>query len=138
MVGIKISVVFVVATIIKGCFLLSRSISGNSLQLQGAIERSAWRFVRPGWGRLSVHYTCDLIGCSYLSAGKRDGSMARVGLSVNAVGLLISITGTVLLFQHTTNKYHSAVRDIGSIAVAYLGVILLEISVSVTGVALLL
>jgi hypothetical protein len=64
--------------------------------------------------------------------------MARVGLSVNAVGLLISITGTVLLFQHTTNKYHSAVRDIGSIAVAYLGVILLEISVSVTGVALLL
>ena len=64
--------------------------------------------------------------------------MARVGLSVNAVGLLISVTGTVLLVQHTTNKYHSAIQDIGSIAVAYLGVILLGVSVSVTGVALLL
>jgi hypothetical protein len=61
--------------------------------------------------------------------------MAKIGLSVNAVGLLISITGTVLLFQHTTNKYHSAIQDIGSIAVAYLGLILLGISVSVTGVA---
>ena len=64
--------------------------------------------------------------------------MAKAGLSVNAVGLLISITGTVLLFQHTTNKYHSAIQDIGSIAVAYLGLILLGVSVSVTGVALLL
>jgi len=64
--------------------------------------------------------------------------MEKVGLSVNAVGLLISVTGTVLLFQHTTNKYHSAIQDIGSIAVAYLGLILLGVSVSVTGVALLL
>jgi len=63
--------------------------------------------------------------------------MAKVGLSVNAVGLLISITGTVLLFQHTTSEYHSAIQDIGSIAVAYLGLILLGVSVSVTGVALI-
>jgi hypothetical protein len=64
--------------------------------------------------------------------------MGKVGLLVNAVGLLISITGTVLLFQHTTNKYHAAIQDIGSIAIAYLGLILLGVSVSVTGVALLL
>jgi len=63
--------------------------------------------------------------------------MQKVGLSVNAVGLLISITGSVLLFLHTTNKYHSAIQDIGSIAVAYLGLILLGVSVSVTGVALI-
>ena len=63
--------------------------------------------------------------------------MEKVGLSVNAVGLLISITGSVLLFLHTTNKYHSAIQDIGSIAVAYLGLILLGVSVSVTGVALI-
>lgn len=73
-----------------------------------------------------------------MSVGKREGSMARVGPSVNAVGLLISVIGTVLLVQHTTNKYHSSIQDLGSIAVAYLGVILLGISVSVTGVALLL
>jgi len=64
--------------------------------------------------------------------------MARVGLSVNILGLLISIIGTVLLFQHTTNKFNSAIQDMGSIAVAYLGLILLGIAVSVTGVALLI
>lgn len=64
--------------------------------------------------------------------------MARLGLWTNAVGLLISIVGTLLLFQHTTNQYHSAIQDIGSIAVGYLGLILLGVSVSVTGVALLL
>lgn len=31
-----------------------------------------------------------------------------VGLSVNAVGLLISVMGTVLLFQHRTNEYYSS------------------------------
>jgi hypothetical protein len=64
--------------------------------------------------------------------------MTKVGVWVNAVGLLISLAGTVLLFLHTTNEYHSAIQDIGSIAVGYLGLILLGVSVSVTGVALLL
>ncbi|QCC47273.1 hypothetical protein [Halobellus limi] len=64
--------------------------------------------------------------------------MAKVGLWANAVGLLISIVATLLLFLHTTNQYHSAIQDIGSIAIAYLGLILLGISISVTGVALLL
>jgi hypothetical protein len=64
--------------------------------------------------------------------------MGQVGVLVNAVGLLISIIGTVVLFQHTTSEYHSAIGDIGSIAVAYLGVILLGISISITGIALLL
>jgi hypothetical protein len=64
--------------------------------------------------------------------------MAKLGLWTNAVGLLISIVGTLLLFLHTTNKYHSAIQDMGSIAVGYLGLILLGVSVSVTGIALLL
>jgi uncharacterized membrane protein len=64
--------------------------------------------------------------------------MTKVGLWVNAIGLLVSLTGTVLLFLHTTTEYHSAIQDIGSIAVGYLGLILLGVSVSVTGVALLL
>ncbi|WP_318570551.1 hypothetical protein [Salinigranum marinum] len=64
--------------------------------------------------------------------------MAKLGLWANAVGLVISIAGTLLLFLHTTDKYHSAIQDIGSIAVAYLGLVLLGVSVSVTGVALLL
>jgi hypothetical protein len=64
--------------------------------------------------------------------------MRSVGLWVNAAGLLVSFTGTVLLFLHTTNKYHSAIQDLGSIAVGYLGLILFGVSVSVTGVALLL
>lgn len=63
--------------------------------------------------------------------------MSRAGLLVNATGLLISGIGTVLLFQHTTNRFNSAIQDMGSIAVAYLGLILLGIAVSVTGVALL-
>ena len=64
--------------------------------------------------------------------------MRSVGLSVSAVGLVISVVGTLLLLQHTTSEYHSAIQDIGSIAVAYLGVILLGLCVSVTGVAVLL
>jgi len=64
--------------------------------------------------------------------------MAKIGLWINAVGLLISITGVLLLFLHTTNQYHSSIQDIGSIAVGYLGFILLGISVSLTGVALVL
>lgn len=64
--------------------------------------------------------------------------MAKLGMWTNVVGLLVSTVGTLLLFLHTTNKYHSAIQDIGSIAVGYLGLILLGISVSATGVALLL
>jgi len=64
--------------------------------------------------------------------------MTRVGLWVNATGLFVSFTGTVLLLLHTTNEYHSAIQDLGSIAVGYLGLILFGVSVSVTGVALLL
>lgn len=64
--------------------------------------------------------------------------MAKFGLWANAGGLLISIAGTLLLFLHTTNEYHSSIQDIGSIAVAYLGLILLGVTVSVTGVGLLL
>ncbi|WP_311174150.1 hypothetical protein [Halobellus ordinarius] len=64
--------------------------------------------------------------------------MPKAGLWANAVGLLISIVGTLLLFSHTTNQYHSAIQDLGSIAIAYLGLILLGISVSLTGLALLL
>ncbi len=64
--------------------------------------------------------------------------MAKIGLWTNAIGLLTSLVGTLLLFLHTTNKYHSAIQDIGSIALGYLGLILLGVSISVTGVALLL
>lgn len=64
--------------------------------------------------------------------------MSKVGLSVNAVGLFISLLGTSLLFTHVTNKYHSSIQDMGSIAIGYLGVVLFGVSVSLTGVALLL
>lgn len=64
--------------------------------------------------------------------------MARSGLVVNAVGLLLSAVGTLLLYAHVTDEYHSQIRDIGSIAVGYLGVILFGISLSLTGIALLL
>jgi hypothetical protein len=64
--------------------------------------------------------------------------MVKLGLSVNAVGLLISLGGTLLLLTHVTNQYHSSIQDIGSIAIGYLGVILFGVSVSLMGVALLL
>ena len=64
--------------------------------------------------------------------------MAKIGLWTNAAGLLISLVGTLLLFLHTTSQYHSAIQDIDSIALGYLGLILFGVSVSVTGVALLL
>jgi hypothetical protein len=64
--------------------------------------------------------------------------MVELGLWTNAAGLLISSAGTVLLLMHTTNQYHSAIHDIGSIAVGYVGLILLGVSVSLTGVALIL
>jgi hypothetical protein len=64
--------------------------------------------------------------------------MPKVGLWTNAVGVSLSVAGTLLLFTHVTNKYHSAIQDLGSIAVGYLGIILLGVSVSITGVALLL
>lgn len=64
--------------------------------------------------------------------------MATLGLWTNAAGLLISTAGTLLLFTHVTNEYHSLIQDMGSIAVGYLGLILLGVSVSLTGVALLL
>jgi hypothetical protein len=64
--------------------------------------------------------------------------MAKLGLWANGVGLMISITGTLLLFMHVTDKWNSHIQDMGSIAIGYLGLILLGISVSVTGVGLLL
>jgi hypothetical protein len=64
--------------------------------------------------------------------------MPKVGLWTNAVGVSLSVAGTLLLFTHVTNKYHSAIQDLGSIAVGYLGLIILGASVSITGVALLL
>lgn len=64
--------------------------------------------------------------------------METFGLWLNATGLSISFAGTLLLLLHVTNKYHAAIQDIGSIAIGYLGLILLGVSVSVTGVALLL
>ncbi|UWG47553.1 hypothetical protein HSRCO_1269 [Halanaeroarchaeum sp. HSR-CO] len=64
--------------------------------------------------------------------------MVKFGLWVNVVGLLISLGGTLRLFMHVTDEYHSAIGDIGSIAVGYLGIILLGLSVSITGVAVLL
>jgi hypothetical protein len=63
--------------------------------------------------------------------------MARLGLWVNVLGLLISAASTLLLFAHVTNKYHSAIQDMGSIAFGYLGLLLFGVSVSITGVALL-
>ena len=64
--------------------------------------------------------------------------MVKIGLWTSGAGLLISVLGSLLLFTHVTNEYHSAIEDIGSIAVGYLGLILVGVSVSVTGVALLL
>ena len=63
--------------------------------------------------------------------------MTRRGVQVSVIGLLISFVGTLLLFLHVTNRYHAAIQDIGSIAVGYLGLIVFGLSVSVTGVALL-
>ncbi|TKX87009.1 hypothetical protein EXE43_05275 [Halorubrum sp. SS5] len=64
--------------------------------------------------------------------------MKRLGLAVNAVGLLISAVGTLVLYAHVTNRYHSQIADIGSVAVGYLGVILFGVSVSLSRIALLL
>lgn len=62
--------------------------------------------------------------------------MRKVGLWVNVIGVTISFIGTVQLLLHVTSKYHSAIQDIGSIAVGYLGIILFGVSISVTGGAL--
>jgi|GEM_PF-3292046 len=62
--------------------------------------------------------------------------MTKSGFLTSVAGLLISALGTWLLFMHVTNKYHAAIQDMGSIAVGYLGLILLGVSVSLTGVAL--
>jgi DNA topoisomerase VI subunit B len=59
--------------------------------------------------------------------------MRKVGLWANVIGVTISFIGTVLLLLHVTSKYHSAIQDIGSIAVGYLGTILLGVSISVAG-----
>lgn len=64
--------------------------------------------------------------------------MTRTGLRLNGLGLAISVVGTLALFGHVTNEYHAAIQDIGSIAVGYLGLIVLGLTVSVTGVGLLL
>lgn len=63
--------------------------------------------------------------------------MAKLGLLTSVGGLLVSAVGTLLLFLHATSEYHSAIQDMGTIAVAYLGLVLLGVSMSVTGVALL-
>lgn len=59
--------------------------------------------------------------------------MRKVGLWANVIGVMTSFIGTVLLLLHVTSKYHSAIQDIGSIAVGYLGIILLGVSISVAG-----
>lgn len=59
--------------------------------------------------------------------------MRKVGLWANVIGITTSFIGTVLLLLHVTSKYHSAIQDIGSIAVGYLGIILLGVSISVAG-----
>lgn len=59
--------------------------------------------------------------------------MRKVGLWANVIGVTTSFIGTVLLLLHVTSKYHSAIQDIGSIAVGYLGIILLGVSISVAG-----
>jgi hypothetical protein len=64
--------------------------------------------------------------------------MVNTGILTSAVGVLISTIGTLLLFLHVTNQYHAAIQDMGSIAVGYLGLIVLGVSVSLTGIALLL
>lgn len=56
---------------------------------------------------------------------------------MNIGGLIISCIGTALLLLHVTDKYHSAIQDIGAIAVGYLGIILLGLSISVTGIGFL-
>jgi hypothetical protein len=66
------------------------------------------------------------------------GCMANSGILTSAVGLLISTTGTLLLFLHVTNQYHAAIQDMDSIAVGYLGLIILGVPVSLSGIALLL
>ena len=63
--------------------------------------------------------------------------MAKGGVLTSVGGLLVSAAGTVLLFLHATSEYHSAIQDMETIAVAYLGLVLLGVSMSVTGVALL-
>lgn len=63
--------------------------------------------------------------------------MPSGGLWTSLAGVSISAIGTLLLFVHVTDEYNSAILDMGSIAIAYLGLILLGLSVSVTGVALL-
>ncbi len=60
--------------------------------------------------------------------------MAKLGLLANGAGLVISIIGTLLLFMHVTNKWNSHIYDMGSIAIGYLGLILLGIAVSVTSI----
>lgn len=68
---------------------------------------------------------------------ERDEITAKPGLLTSAGGLLVSAVGTILLFLHATDESHSAIQGMGTIAVAYLGVVLLGVSMSVTGVALL-
>lgn len=65
-------------------------------------------------------------------------SLPSGGLWTSLSGVSISEIGILLLFVHVTDEYNSAILDVGSIAIAYLGLILLGLSVSVTGVALLL
>ncbi|TKX75311.1 hypothetical protein EXE46_03935 [Halorubrum sp. GN11_10-6_MGM] len=63
--------------------------------------------------------------------------MRKTGLTVSALGLATSALGTLLLFAHATDRYHAAIQDMGTIAVAYLGLIVFGATISITGVALL-
>lgn len=62
--------------------------------------------------------------------------MSNSGRLTSVGGLSISVLGTILLLSHVTNTYHTTIQDMGSIAVGYLGVIILGVSVSLTGITL--
>lgn len=64
--------------------------------------------------------------------------MRKAGLFVTLSGGALSTLGTLFLLLHVTSKYHAAIQDIDSIAVGYLGIILLGIAVSISGIALIL
>ena len=62
--------------------------------------------------------------------------MSKSGLLTSLCGLLLSALGTVLLLLHVTSRYYAAIQDMRSIAVGYLGIIILGVTVSLTGIAL--
>ncbi len=60
----------------------------------------------------------------------------RLGLAVNVSGFLVSAIGILLLFSHVTTEYNSHIQDVGSIALGYLGLILLGVVISITGIGI--